>query len=163
MKRQDFNNKFNRIGKSSPEINSGEEKVSCVGFIPRARQIETLIQAGKRLEIMRGKYDVTQDKFDIDEIDIDPTRSKSFDLADASEFLTRLGILDFDLDKGTYTDKKGNIRKIFSGADKAVNTPENAQDGPDTSSRSVSGQMTPEGGGIDEKEKKDDNVEIKKK
>lgn len=152
MKKQDFNNKFNRVNKSTPEINSGEEKVSCIGFIPRARQIETLIQAGKRLETMRGKYDITQDNINIDDVDIDPTRSKSFDLADASEFITRLGILDFDLDNGTFKDLKGNVHRIFRGADKDVNTPENAQDGPDTLSRSVSGQMTPKGSDEPEKQ-----------
>ena len=78
---------------SEPEINSGEILVQREGYIPRHRRIEALIEAGRRLDLLKktGQFDIDQGKdVDIDNMQCDPTREKNFDLADASE-LTRQG------------------------------------------------------------------------
>lgn len=153
MQNQKFNTKFNRIDKSIPEIFDQKTKVSCVGYIPRHKLIKAFIAAGKRLDTIRGKYDIYDNK-DIDDVDVDVTREKSFDLAQASEYMKRYDIVNVNFETSEYIDKKGVIRHWPSG--KAVSTKEevlkgskkpsqNKQEGPDTSSRSVSGQLTPEG------------------
>lgn len=137
----DFNNKYNRILKTPKEdFSEVISHVDLVGYIPKERQIKMLIEAGKRLVSNRGIYDFqANEKVDIDEIDPDVTRNLSFDLADASEIMKKYQIVTVNFETGEYLDKTGYIRNIKDGKkvyDKPV---------PDTSSRSVSGQMTPKG------------------
>ena len=67
----------------SPEVNSGEILVERVGYISARDRIENLLLAGHRLENYR------KDQYDFDSVDnidesfTDPTRNKSYDMADA--------------------------------------------------------------------------------
>lgn len=69
---------------SKGEINSGEIKVETAGYIPAQVRIEQIIDAGRRL------VDYRKEQFDYSngEDDLSPdirTRSKSYDLADATQ------------------------------------------------------------------------------
>lgn len=143
MKRQDFNNKYNRIDRSKPEIFDEHTEVSCVGYVPRHKVIKAFIAAGKRLDNIQGKYDVYTD-LETDDIDIDVTRSKSFDLAEASEIMRRYNIININFETMEYIDEKGLIRKYPSG--EVVSSKKEVleqNEGPSTISRSVLGQLTP--------------------
>lgn len=67
---------------SKPEVCNGLKLVETAGYITKKKRIEMLINAGKRLEILRQSYDM------YDEIDenfpTDPTRKGDFDLSDYS-------------------------------------------------------------------------------
>lgn len=152
MNKKDFNNKFNRVDKSIPEINSGEILVQTLGYIPKDKQIKMLIEAGKRIEAYRGTYDFRKD-VDIENVENDPTRQMAFDLADMSEIIRGLKIKSIDINKNTFKTLDGETRDLETG--EPIKSNQTAQNGPDTSSRSVSGQMTPKGGGIDEETKQD--------
>jgi hypothetical protein len=69
--------------------NSGELKVEKAGYIPIKKQIQSLIDAGRRLDdARRESYDFGDD----DEIDYeysDPTRDSNFDLSDAHNLATQ--------------------------------------------------------------------------
>lgn len=70
--------------RSAPEKNSGICKVDRAGYISSQKRIENLINAGMRLvESRREQYDFPGNEFDPDFED--PTRSKNFDMADASQ------------------------------------------------------------------------------
>lgn len=72
---------FTNRPKSTPEINSGEILVETAGYVPAKRRIEDMINAGTRLvNARREQFDTLDDS----EPDIDPTRSKHFDLAEAT-------------------------------------------------------------------------------
>lgn len=67
------------------EYNDGVSKVQPYGYIPTRVQVQRMLEAGVRLsEFRKGLFDFDDDTPD-DEIEVDPTRSPSFDLADASE------------------------------------------------------------------------------
>lgn len=156
MKRQDYNNKWNRVSKSIPEINSGKTKVSMVGYVSRHQQIQTLIDAGKRLDKIRGRYDLQEDQdVDIDDLQLDPTRSLAFDLAEASQILNNHGVMAVDLEHGIYLDMDGKAHKIsdLNNNEVAPEAPSEANKGLDTVSRSVSSPLTPEKEVTDEKTK----------
>lgn len=73
-----------RRKKPVKEINDGETVVDMAGYIPAKAQIESLIMAGQRLvDHRRQLYDFAPDQ-QVDEDFIDPTRSRGFDMADAS-------------------------------------------------------------------------------
>lgn len=62
----------------------GESLVETAGYIPAEVQINSMLQAGERLQAGRREaYDFGADD-DIPEDYIDPTRSPNYDLADAS-------------------------------------------------------------------------------
>ena len=63
------------------EINSGELITEQAGYIPPKKQIEDMINAGRRLSDSRGQYD-WQDG-NVDEEADDPTRRSNYDMADA--------------------------------------------------------------------------------
>lgn len=134
-----FNSQYNIVKHSAPEtFEDAVSKVDMIGYIPKERQIAMLIQAGERLVNHRGVYDFAANQdVDIDEHPVDPTRSKSFDLADASEVMKGKQINNIIPETGEYIDHKGVIRNIKHPDAKSK------QGVPDTTSRSVSGQMTP--------------------
>jgi len=70
--------------KSQPrEKGSGEKHTEKQGYIPAKQRIENLIDAGKRLKEYRNEqYDFPDGK--IDENFMDPTRTRNFDMADAT-------------------------------------------------------------------------------
>lgn len=72
--------------KQDPEKGSGEILVDRVGYIPPNEQINKLIAAGIRLRLNRAQYDYQYDTLDQD-IVLDPSRRKNFDLADATQIL----------------------------------------------------------------------------
>ncbi|WNK14101.1 MAG: hypothetical protein [Microvirus sp.] len=80
-----FNTPYKRIH-SHAEVNSGEILVDDAGYIPREVRIKRLLEAGELLESYgSGSYDMQpDDETDIEDIDCDPTRHSSFDMADAS-------------------------------------------------------------------------------
>lgn len=86
-----YNSHANRIPHQK-EMNDGKSDVETAGFIPKNRKIQIMLTAGKRLEDMRkaGVFDfmpgVEPDLY----VQVDPTRSKAFDLADASAILRNL-------------------------------------------------------------------------
>lgn len=60
-------------------------KVQKIGYVPAKKRIEDIINAGMRLKDFRAsQYDFPEGT-QIDETLNDPTRSKNFDLADASQ------------------------------------------------------------------------------
>lgn len=69
------------------EINSGEEIVEKAGYVPANVLIENMIYAGNRLDFARSEYYDFADAETVDQDFIDPTRSKGFDIADASYML----------------------------------------------------------------------------
>lgn len=78
-----FNTRENRIH-SKPEINSGVTKVEVAGYLSKKKRIDNIILAGERLiQARKDMYDYVGTDLDPD-IPLDPTRSKGFDLADAS-------------------------------------------------------------------------------
>lgn len=79
-----FNTKYNYKKVSIPEKNSGRSPVETAGYIPANQRIENMMLAGQRLsESRKEQYDFPDGE--IDESYNDPTRSKNFDLADASQ------------------------------------------------------------------------------
>lgn len=70
----------------SGEINDGETLVEPAGYIPAKVQIESFIEAGRRLNESRKQefYDINSDQ---DDEEFVPTREPGFDLADASNLL----------------------------------------------------------------------------
>jgi len=76
----EFKTKWNSIPTYSIP-NSGEIKVEKAGYIPIRDQINQMLLAGRRLNEYRKEfYDSTNPR---DDIDVDPTRSPDYDLADA--------------------------------------------------------------------------------
>lgn len=82
-----FQTRYNH-SKTPPEINSGISLVEKAGYIPAKARIENMIMAGQRLiEHRASLYD--SDNFKegaIPDDYIDPTRSKNFDMADATMY-----------------------------------------------------------------------------
>ena len=78
-----FQTRYNHI-KSPGEANYGKRLVEKSGYIPAKDRIENMILAGQRLiEHRMSMYDFNSDK-ELDEDFYDPTRSKNFDMADAT-------------------------------------------------------------------------------
>ena len=69
--------------KRFPEVNSGEILVERVGYISARDRIENLLLAGHRLENYRKEQYDFNSVDEIDETFTDPTRNKSYDMADA--------------------------------------------------------------------------------
>lgn len=68
--------------KKIPETMSRERKVQTAGYIPHKQRIEALMNAGLRLKEYRAEqFDVGPE--DKNDPEIDPTRRKDYDLADA--------------------------------------------------------------------------------
>ena len=84
-----FSTKYS-LQKTPPEVNKGPSHVEKAGYIPAQARIENMMLAGQRLVAHRAEmYDFKELK-DIDESFTDPTRSKNFDMADASQFALNL-------------------------------------------------------------------------
>ena len=67
-------------------------KTETAGYIPADKQIEMFIQAGRRLDQARKEqYDFAEGEEVPEDVVVDPTRSGSFDLADASQLGRALG------------------------------------------------------------------------
>lgn len=67
-----------------PESNSGEKLVETAGYITAQQRIESILNAGQRLnEFRKEQFDFGTDE-EFDEDFEDPTRSKNFDLADGT-------------------------------------------------------------------------------
>lgn len=80
----DFNTRYARPISAPAEAVDSKSKTETAGYIPADVQILRLIEAGKRLDAYRKEaYDFNPDEEVPDDF-IDPTRSGSFDLADAS-------------------------------------------------------------------------------
>lgn len=83
-----FNTKYNYEKYSQPEKNSGETLVEKAGYISAQKRIENMILAGQRLvDYRKSQFDFPDGE--IDEDFNDPTRVKSFDLAEATELQLR--------------------------------------------------------------------------
>lgn len=77
-----FNTPYNMKQKTPPEQNSGEIKVDKLGYCSPKVRIENMIAAGQRLKDYReSQYDFPKGEIDVNYID--PTRSPSYDMADA--------------------------------------------------------------------------------
>lgn len=72
------------IVRTPPEVNSGPNLVERAGYIPAQVRIENMMAAGQRLIAHRAEMYDFKNMSEIDENFIDPTRSKNFDLADAT-------------------------------------------------------------------------------
>lgn len=149
-----FNTQYNIVEHSKPESFEGIiSKVDLIGYIPKERQIQMLIEAGERLQASRGVYDLKAgQEFDIDDLDCDPTRDLAFGLAEASEIMRRYQISQVFLETGDFIDMKGNRRNIRDlGSVKELPRP-------DSTPRSVSGQMTPSGEEVSKNVQKAKNI-----
>lgn len=77
---------YNRL-KQPPQKIDQKEIIETAGYISKEKRISQLIAAGERLLAIRKGYDVQNGESD--DIDIDPTRRKDFDLTDADDCLAR--------------------------------------------------------------------------
>jgi len=73
-----------RYGKPS-EQNGAELFTEQSGYIPAQKRIENLLNAGQRLKDFRDQQFDFVDENSIDDQFFDPTRTKNFDLADATQ------------------------------------------------------------------------------
>jgi len=78
-----FYNQWKRPPKN-PEIMDPLTITESAGYIPPKKQIENLINAGKRLQAWRKEMYDFPDSENVDDAFEDPTRGPGFDLADAS-------------------------------------------------------------------------------
>lgn len=83
-----FNVQHNYTKHSQPEQNHAKCLVEKAGYISAQKRIESMILAGQRLvDYRKNQFDFPDGK--IDEDFDDPTRIKSFDLADATQLQLR--------------------------------------------------------------------------
>lgn len=86
-----------------PEQGSPERIVETAGYMTNKQKIEAIINAGKRLvDYRKEQYDF--DDQHVDDDFIDPTRSKNFDLADAT-ILSRQAQSRLRAQQKAYEDK----------------------------------------------------------
>lgn len=72
--------------KVNAEPGGGEKITESAGYIPIKVQVESMLIAGQRLgEYRAEKYDFQSGEEVPDDVEPDPTRSGSFDLADATQ------------------------------------------------------------------------------
>lgn len=79
---KDFTKKTDPIG--------GEKLVEKAGYIPAKQRIEALLYAGQRLKVARAELYDFRDGEEVDEDYFDPTRSRGFDPADATQMMNGL-------------------------------------------------------------------------
>lgn len=78
-------NNINEFQKINYEILEKGSKTEKAGYVPAKKRIEDLINAGKRLsDYRKALYDFNEGEFD-ENLPIDPTRSGSYDMADATQ------------------------------------------------------------------------------
>lgn len=96
----DFFTHYNRPEKVL-EKNSGEIVVDTSGYIPKNKLIESMKDAGERLAVnLATMYDhAPEEKVSENDMRLDPTRSGSFDLADAFVESKRLANLKKESDE----------------------------------------------------------------
>lgn len=109
-----YNTKVDRL-KSVPETCKGG-KTEQKGFVSNKRRIESLLAAGRSLAAYReGQFDVQPgENVDIDKVQVDPTRDKGFDLADASQMARGLN------DKAVAASKAAKGKDVTDGGKKSV-------------------------------------------
>jgi len=94
-----------------PEKNLGERIVETAGYMTNKQKIESILNAGRRLvDYRKEQYDF-QDV--VDEDFFDPTRSKNFDMADAT-------ILARQTENRLKAQKKAHDDKIEAEKDKSL-------------------------------------------
>lgn len=76
--------------KKNYETNDGTTFVEMQGYEPAKIKIENMILAGKRLQMSRNHQFDFNSMEEIDDNFFDPTRSKSFDMIDASMMLDQV-------------------------------------------------------------------------
>lgn len=116
-----FNTPYKREYRSKQEDFAGiKSRVDLTGYVPKEKKIKMMIQAGLQYQ-KTGLYDFPIDSDeDISDMECDPTRQKSFDLADASDRLR-------------YLERVARNARIHKQVEM----------GPDSPSRSESGPLTP--------------------
>lgn len=113
-----FNTHYSRA-RQDPELNSGETLVDRAGYISAQRRIENMIFAGQRLvQSRRESFDFPDGK--IDESFQDPTRSKNYDMADATQDALKVR---------QSLQNRADERKAQEEAVKASQTAQKAPDG----------------------------------
>ena len=83
---------FNNPSFITYEKNSGKRRVEVAGYIPADKQILAMINAGQRLDNARKNFDFDESHPVDESIPCDPTRSKGYDIAEASQDLRSTGI-----------------------------------------------------------------------
>lgn len=86
-----FNTHYKRE-RQAPEKGTGQVLVDRVGYVPAQKRIEDLMYAGQKLRDFRAQQFDYQDVKDDDGFTIDPTRSSSYDIADAFQDTQKLVI-----------------------------------------------------------------------
>lgn len=108
-----FNTKYDRQMRSKPEVFPEKSRVDLYNFVPKNKIIKSLVEAGKRLG-PSGTFDIPSNgpEVDLDELECDPTRHPSFDMADASQMLR--GLKDKAVADKIYRSKmkKGQIQGL---------------------------------------------------
>lgn len=139
-----YNSSAKRI-RQAPEINSGEVLVETAGYISRERKIKSMIAAGVRLDNLRkmGAFDIPADtpyeKIDTDKYQIDQTRNKGFDMAEASMILMDLKRRVSEMQKLIKEKPKAALQKVEDDlkniddvGELGLESPQTAQDEPGT-------------------------------
>lgn len=82
------------------------------GYVPVRIQVETMLDAGRRLMEARrnAEFDIPEGS-EIEDAEIDPTRSPDFDLADASAIDRALGERSFQVDKELEEKKNAKVEE----------------------------------------------------
>lgn len=82
----DYGHQFSKTRfRAVPEKNSGKTLVETAGYISAQKRIENMILAGQHLVDFRKSQFDFPDKDSINDDFYDPTRSKNYDMADASQ------------------------------------------------------------------------------
>lgn len=89
MEKPKFKTNYNaNLFPKTPEKGSGERRVETAGYIDVKTRIENMMMAGQRLiEARKEMYDFDGE---VDEDFYDPTREKSFDMAEAFQIANNL-------------------------------------------------------------------------
>jgi len=93
-----------------PEKNSGKSFVENVGYISAEKRISNLMLAGQRLRDYRNDQFDFPDEKSIDDNFTDPTRSKNFDMADATQ-------LSYQTERNIINSKKAVDMALKSSQD----------------------------------------------
>jgi len=71
--------------RSQGQPGGGEMITEQAGYLPPQVQIEQMMEAGRRLaDYRKEQFDAL---YDVDDVELDPTRSPGFDMADASALM----------------------------------------------------------------------------
>jgi len=111
--------------KRAPEVNSGELVTESAGYIPAKNLIEGMLQAGQRLgEYRDTMYDYQTENAPEDiEMSLDPTRTRNFDMADASAIENAVTNNLKEQEKKAKEEKKKNDERKKAAEKAAKETP----------------------------------------